>query len=141
VIDASLFLGFGDLRNVVDGPVGADQVDELADRLAKTQRTTRLSSFTNRLPDNEYKSIEQKGKWPVEEFICLMALALEVDAAGPRERFIDKAACENALRAGKWLGFDTPQEFIDGVVPGMAKEAKDRVSGYLGEILPEEEMQ
>ncbi|MER9851850.1 ATP-binding protein [Mesorhizobium sp. M0106] len=134
VVEDSLFLGYGDLRNTIVGPITRGRVNALAERLARLQRTTRLASFTNRLPDEKNESIEQKGKWPLEEFICLMALALEIEGSQLGEELIDKTACKGALKAADYLGHPVLPNFIASFASGLASDAQGRVSTFLQKI-------
>lgn len=134
VLECSLFLGFGDLRNTIDGPITAKNSAALADRLAKVQRTTRLASFTNRLPDTKGQSIEEKGKWPVEEFLCLLALALELKPSQFRDSLIDREACKAVIRAGKRLGHPDVISLVSYAAPGLSQAAISKLSGFLASI-------
>jgi hypothetical protein len=88
---ASLFLGYPDLRNTIQKSFGSVDIPSLCKELAALDRTTRLATFTTRLPDAKGPGKEELNKWPLEEFICLLTLALE--DAPHTAHLIDSAAC------------------------------------------------
>jgi hypothetical protein len=132
MVDESLFLGFGDLRNVIRGKFGPEEEEGLVQALRKSERTTRLASFTSRFPDKSGKDIiEEHGKWPLEEFVCLLAVALETSA---ESALIDREACNGAVRASKMQGANDATALVARFAPGLGDDAKARVVSFLEKV-------
>ncbi|KQU64844.1 hypothetical protein ASC75_12575 [Aminobacter sp. DSM 101952] len=135
IAESSLFLGYGDLRNAVPSKITQENAVQVAQNMKSMGRTTRIASFTNRLPTGrDFKSGEEKGKWPLEEFICLLALALEGPDAAHHNGFVDKSACENFIRAGKYFGLTNISEMVEMAAPDIKLEVRAAVASYLESI-------
>lgn len=96
LVNKSVFLGARDIATAISQAHSRqEKCDTLIETLFNTPRTIRLAVFRNRLPDAKGQSIEEPGKYPLEEFFCLLALALEAK----EETFLDKLAGLGAKRA------------------------------------------
>jgi len=133
LIANSVFLSIREIENAILTAIdNKDSWTRLADSLLDSPRTIRLSMFRNRLPDPKDKTaIGESERWPLEEFICLLALALEAD----KKEFLDRETC---LAAKNTMGRFTDREDATHKVvertSGLPKEVADIVSNYLFDL-------
>lgn len=133
LINKSVFLGFRDISTAIaQAHARGENYSRLLKTLADTPRTIRLAVFRNRLPDtNGECSIEEKGKYPIEEFLCLLALALE---AG-EEEFLDLPASLGAKRAlAPFSNREQLAKKVKQAALGLNDEAIKKIANYLDSL-------
>lgn len=115
----TLFMGYGDIKVVIDRALdnaGKEQlIDSLNETVKEVPATTRIESYQGQFGENN----------PFEEFFCLAALALQV---GSNKWCSTKAARE----AKAALGNDTElREYLKRELPNLPEQVRSKVSESL----------
>ncbi|MEY9885573.1 AAA family ATPase [Bradyrhizobium sp. USDA 329] len=123
---ASLFLGFKDIEGAVADALKSDRpsVETLQSILAERARTTSLSMYSNKLKDPLDRDA------PVEEFLCLIGLALETEA-----ELKDTATCKAMRVAAKSIqardGVTDTRSGVKAFAPGLRSDVVDQITAEL----------
>jgi hypothetical protein len=128
---SSALLGFKEMDGVISRAKEYNfNPNTLIQKLAGTARTTRLASFRSRLTDRDTPEGARETA-PTEEFLCLVALALEAGELG----LLDYDASIAARGELRWSG--SIEEFKVSVgkeAPGLSPDRAMAVVDYLASL-------
>jgi hypothetical protein len=128
LVSSSLFLSFKDIEGAINALPVPERltINRLVTALDNRPRTITLATYGPRFADT-------KEVPPAEEFLCLVAMALEGEPFGSRGMF-EGAGADLLKDAAKWLfkkGKSNINQAVDAHAPLMPKRVRKRVTDVL----------